>query len=135
MVMEWRIIHVQKDAQLLEHMEPGKWIALEIISHYDLTESKAHLRVFRQLEQLWKSHAPRSVKLHHGKAHAYASLNMKQNLPDTASYAFQDKMYLSETYTNTVRQAFTSKMTEFDSNGIFRAGALLSLLNITSEHP
>lgn len=138
MVFEWRILTVKPEGhQLLEHLSPGMWLAVEIISHFDMTASKAHLPVFQRLEQLWRDKAPSEVRIHHGKAHAYAP-PPQQPTQSTATaiqvpFAFQNKIILDETYSENIRASFVSAMTAYDPKGLFRAGSLMQLLHLSSE--
>ena len=131
MVNEWRIVRVRDGDQLLEHMEPGYWIAFELSNSIDTKESEPHLRHFDALEKLWRETAPLKVRLHHGKAHAYGPVE-GTNYSNGKPFPFQNTTFLKDTYTQPVIDSFVSKMNSYDPNRVFQAGALAHMLGVSN---
>lgn len=127
MVMEFRLIDCQPGAQLLENMDPGLWLGFEIITSAIVNQAISHLKYFEEIEQLWYSVAPRKVNIHVGKAYAYAPT--KDNYMNGTPFPFQNATILDNVFNQSVKDAFLGEMNSHDPDGLFRAGALLRLLN------
>lgn len=127
--LEWRFLDVGNEStQLLEHLEPGRWMALELTNARDTTAAQVHLPIFLQLEQIWKSVAPSAFSVHLAKAWGmdYApQLNFSDN-----PFPFQSRAMLGSVYDAHTRSAFLAKMDQYDPHGLFRAGAALQMLGL-----
>lgn len=131
MVIEWRVLKIEEGTQLLEHLDPGFWIAFEMLNIIDTLEAEPHAKYFGELESLWRSTAPRKVKLHHGKAHAYSPVE-GSDYANGRSFPFQNTTFLDQTYNDSVKQAFVEQIERYDPDGLFRAGALERLLDLSN---
>jgi hypothetical protein len=126
--IEWRYVDVTAGTQLLEHLTPGRWIAMEIVNAWDATVEQAHLPYFLQLEQLWKASAPGPVAIHHGKSWGldYSSYSA------TTPFPFQNQTVISSIYSTAIKSTWISKMRQYDPSGIFSSGAALQMLGLNT---
>jgi hypothetical protein len=123
--IEWRIINVQANNQLLEHLSPGNWVSFEIVNLMDKTTYGAgHLPYFNALERVWKTAAGPNYRQHHGKSFGTGTYNAA--LPP---YPFQNQSSYMNFYSSTTSSAFLAKMSAYDPNKLFYAGAALEYMS------
>jgi len=123
MAFEWRIITARPGTQLLEHLEPGKWLGIEIITAHSVGHVPQSSSFLYDLEQIWLRNAPLKVRMHHGKASAFGYVANTGQVEPYANRAALDSMY-----TEDVKAAFKAKMNEYDPAGIFRGGDMMKQL-------
>lgn len=116
---------------LLEHLEPGRYLALENMALL-VNNDYEYSAYYRQLEDIWFGLFPGTI--HHGKAYGYGPIDglSTAESPDI-EFPFQNDDILDSVYTEEVRSAFLEKMQYHDPSGTFRAGSVLRMLGVTEK--
>jgi hypothetical protein len=123
--MEWRIVNIQAGTLMLEHLNPGKYLSIELVVQQDPNNpTNAYGPFLKQLEDAWFAAFPNS-KGHHGKAWGFGNIGA---LP--RPYPFVTKT--GTFYSTAVRNAFVAKMNQYDPIGLFRLGEGPRLLGLTA---
>jgi len=113
-VVEWRLVKIERDTLVLEHLSPGTWISFEIVT---LGSPAVDYDVYSKLERAWQG-VGEEFGVHHGKAFGFR---------DTKRFptGFAE---LGRIYSADVKDRFRSLMAEYDPEGLFASGAAMEML-------
>jgi hypothetical protein len=141
--MEFRFICVTEDTLLLDHLNPGEWISLEMVNLKDIFFDSEYGPYFMELEQKWLS---LGAKIHHGKGYAYDHVELKPNLmekhfkccftkpiPNNLVSPFINREIIENVYSQEIITEFKKVMEKWDPQGKFAAGAALRLLSFENS--
>jgi hypothetical protein len=127
--MEWRIFEVADDEMLLEHLQPGRYLNVELWT-FRLEDKYNFSRHYAELERLWRAQFP-GGGIHHSKQYAFGPVEGVGQAGDL--FPFQDEAILDSVYPPQVRADFLAAMDLYDPKGVFRAGSVLRLLGLTDQ--